>query len=94
MKPDDEFAGQGGRYEMREGKRVRIEESTQDHPEGNTARDKDGRPIVHATSDQIAAREKVAADAKARFSSAPVPESPPAPETLSEGAGRSRKGAN
>ncbi len=34
----------GGRYEMKDGKRVRIE-GTRDHPEGNRARDKDGKPL-------------------------------------------------
>lgn len=41
----DEFQGQGGRYEIRDGKRVRIEEPTKDHPEGNCAREADGKPI-------------------------------------------------
>jgi hypothetical protein len=41
----DEFHGQGGRYEIRDGKRVRIEAPTKDHPEGNCARDADGKAI-------------------------------------------------
>lgn len=41
----DEFAGQGGRYEIRDGKRVRVEEPTKDHPEGNCARDEHGKPF-------------------------------------------------
>lgn len=42
---NDEFQGQGGRFEIREGKRVRVEEPTKDHPEGNCAREADGKPI-------------------------------------------------
>ena len=34
-----------GRYEMRDGKRVLVEEPTQDHPEGNRARTADGKPV-------------------------------------------------
>lgn len=40
----DQFDGQGGRYEIRDGKRVRVEEPTKDHPEGNRARDAQGKP--------------------------------------------------
>ena len=52
----DEFEGQGGRYEVRDGTRVRLEESTKDHPEGNTARDRGGKAVEHLTSEQIAGR--------------------------------------
>jgi hypothetical protein len=41
----DEFHGQGGRYEIRDGKRVQVEAPTKDHPEGNCARDADGKAI-------------------------------------------------
>jgi len=40
-----EFHGEGGSYEVRDGKRVRVVEATKDHPEGNRARDADGRPL-------------------------------------------------
>ena len=42
---NDEFHGQGGRYEMRDGKRVQVEAPTRDHPEGNCAREADGKAI-------------------------------------------------
>ena len=35
----------GGRFEIRDGKRVRVEEPTKDHPEGNRAREADGMPV-------------------------------------------------
>lgn len=41
----DEFHGQGGAYVVKDGKRVRVEEPTKDHPEGNRARDAEGRPL-------------------------------------------------
>lgn len=41
----DEFEGQGGAYEVRDGKRVRVEEPTKDHPEGNRPRDEHGKPL-------------------------------------------------
>jgi hypothetical protein len=41
----DQFHGQGGRYEIRDGKRVQVEAPTKDHPEGNCARDEHGKPI-------------------------------------------------
>lgn len=42
----DEFAGQGGSYRIgADGKRVRVEAPTQDHPQGNRARDAQGRPL-------------------------------------------------
>jgi hypothetical protein len=44
-KDKDEFHGQGGAYIVRDGKRVRVEDPTKDHPDGNRARDKDGNPI-------------------------------------------------
>ncbi|MFZ5530295.1 MAG: hypothetical protein ACOY4U_04495 [Pseudomonadota bacterium] len=39
----DEFAGQGGSYVMKDGKRVRVEE-TVEHPDGHCARGTDGKP--------------------------------------------------
>jgi len=45
MEKTDEFHGQGGAYVMRDGKRVRVEAPTKDHPEGNRPRDADGRPL-------------------------------------------------
>ncbi len=44
----DEFHGQGGTYEVREGKRVLVTPPTQSHPEGDRARDADGKPIDEA----------------------------------------------
>lgn len=44
----DEFDGMGGAYVMKDGKRVRVEEPTRDHPDGNRARDKDGKPLERA----------------------------------------------
>jgi hypothetical protein len=41
----DEFAGQGGSYVFKDGKRVQVEAPTKDHPEGNRPRDADGRPL-------------------------------------------------
>ena len=41
----DEFHGQGGSYEIRDGKRVRIEEPTRDHEQGNRARTADGTAL-------------------------------------------------
>ncbi|MEW6314131.1 MAG: hypothetical protein AB1513_08855 [Pseudomonadota bacterium] len=40
----DEFSGQGGSYVVKDGKRVRVEE-TVEHPDGNCARDADGQPV-------------------------------------------------
>jgi hypothetical protein len=51
----DEFDGQGGAFVMKDGKRVRVEEPTRDHPEGNRARDKDGRAIDAALEEKPAA---------------------------------------
>ena len=41
---DDEFHGQGGSYEIRDGKRVRVEEPTAMTATGG-ARDADGKPL-------------------------------------------------
>lgn len=41
----DEFAGQGGSYEIRDGKRVRVE-VTEEHPDGLCARDASGTPVA------------------------------------------------
>lgn len=41
----DEFHGQGGTFEVRGGRRVLVTPPTQDHPEGNRAREADGTPI-------------------------------------------------
>ena len=91
---DDEFAGQGGRYEMRDGKRVRIEESTSDHPDGNTARDAQGNVIVHASSERIAAREKAAATGAAPAQRSAAPQTPaPATADVPDFLNR-KKGAN
>ncbi len=44
MKTRDEFDGVGGRYEIRDGKRVQVEAPTKDHPDGNKGpRDSDGK---------------------------------------------------
>jgi len=51
----DEFHGQGGAYVVRSGKRVRVEEPTKDHPEGNRPRDKDGKPLDAAAVEPAAA---------------------------------------
>lgn len=42
----NEFAGQGGSYKVdADGRLVRAEAPTQDHPLGNRARDAQGRPL-------------------------------------------------
>lgn len=51
----DEFDGQGGCYEIREGKRVRVTEPTKDHPEGNRPRDEHGRALDVAPEEPKAA---------------------------------------
>ena len=51
----DEFHGQGGAYVVRSGKRVRVEEPTKDHPEGNRPRDRDGKPLDAVAAEQPAA---------------------------------------
>jgi hypothetical protein len=45
MSEQDQHQGEGGAYVMRDGQRVRVEEPTKDHPEGNRARDASGKPI-------------------------------------------------
>jgi hypothetical protein len=57
----DEFAGQGGDYEIRNGVRVRVSEPTADHPEGNCARNHEGKRIVDIERE---AAEAAAAEAK------------------------------
>jgi len=42
---DDEFHGVGGSYEVRDGKRVRVDEPQQHHPDGDRARDPDGNAL-------------------------------------------------
>lgn len=37
--------GEGGRYELRDGERVRVDEPQKHHPEGDRARDERGRPV-------------------------------------------------
>jgi hypothetical protein len=56
----DPYAGQGGSYIVKNGKRERVTDPTQDHPEGNCARDADGTPVppAHHTA-------KAAGDAEA-----------------------------
>ncbi len=66
----DEFAGQGGSYEMRDGKRARVVEPTKNHPEGNCARDAEGRPVLGPEHGIVAA----------------APASEPAPERPKPGA--------
>lgn len=45
QKPTDDFHGQGGSYEIRDGVRVRVEEPTAPTDTGG-ARDADGKPLV------------------------------------------------
>ncbi len=47
MEPD-EFHGEGGTYEVREGKRVQVTPPTQPHADGDRARNADGKPIDEA----------------------------------------------
>ncbi|MGQ9370529.1 hypothetical protein [Azospirillum sp. A39] len=61
---------EGGRYVMKDGKRVRVQEPTRDHPEGHGARDADGRLI---------GRPPAARPAKAAKGSAPMPAPMPMP---------------
>ena len=42
---NDEFSGEGGTFEVRDGKRVRVSPPSQPHPEGDQPRDEHGRPI-------------------------------------------------
>ena len=47
----DEFSGQGGSYVIdKDGKRMRVETPTQDHPEGNRPRDAEGKPLDFAAA--------------------------------------------
>lgn len=65
MKPD-EFQGIGGRYEIRDGKRVRVEESTRPSDTGG-ARDADGKPFdaPAAVEEKPAAAKKTSRTAAA-----------------------------
>lgn len=42
---NDEFNGQGGSFQIRDGKRVRIDEEQQRHPGGDRPRDADGNAL-------------------------------------------------
>lgn len=42
----DEFHGLAGSFEIRDGKRVRTEEATREHPDGNRPRSADGKPLA------------------------------------------------
>lgn len=42
---NDEFDGVGGTYHVINGRRVRKEDPTKDHPEGNCARNADGTRV-------------------------------------------------
>ncbi len=43
--------GRGGRYEMKDGKRVLVEEPTADHPDGNAPRDRHGKRLDRPAPD-------------------------------------------
>ena len=58
MKQPDEFHGQGGSYIVENGVRRRVEEPTQDHPEGNRPRDTNGRPLDIAPAPEQPASDK------------------------------------
>lgn len=47
-------AGTGGEFIVENGVRRRVSKPTQDHPEGNRPRDKDGKPIIDSA---VALRE-------------------------------------
>jgi hypothetical protein len=44
-----ENPAEGGRYEIKRGKRVQVEAPTREHPEGNRARDADVQVEVEQT---------------------------------------------
>lgn len=41
----DKFQGEGGSFEMRNGERVQTAEPSAPHPDGDRARDADGKPV-------------------------------------------------
>jgi hypothetical protein len=41
----DEFHGEGGTFEVRDGKRILVTPPTQPHPDGDRARNADGKPV-------------------------------------------------
>jgi hypothetical protein len=57
--------GQGGDYVIEDGRRIRVGQPTQDHPEGNTARDASGRKLSDIEA-ELAKTDKKTADALAR----------------------------
>ena len=66
----DEYAGQGGSYRVEaDGRLVRVEAPTQDHPQGNRPRDAQGRPL----------------DVPAEISAAEVPAAEPQPKSARRG---------
>ena len=71
----DEFHGVGGSYEIRDGKRVRLDTPQTDHPDGPRARDADGNPhdrpeetapALVAPTPEAAAEEPAAGSRRAR----------------------------
>jgi hypothetical protein len=66
---NDEFHGVGGSFEIRDGKRVRVHE-TVDHPEGNRARDADGKaldqPLENAPALVAPTQEAAAGESSAK----------------------------
>lgn len=70
--PDDDklaFPGEGGRYVVKDGKRIRVEESTRDHPDGNRPRDSEGRALDGITGRPIEPEEPKPAPAPAGVTS-------------------------
>ncbi len=41
----DKFQGEGGSFEIRNGERVQVSAPGKPHPEGDRARDADGKPV-------------------------------------------------
>lgn len=77
----DEFDGVGGAYVMKDGKRVRVSEPTRDHPEGNRARDKDGKPLEE-TSPPAGGGVAPGAGVVGEKAAPPAPERPSGPRRL------------
>lgn len=78
----DEYAGQGGSFEIRDGKRVRIEAPTKATDTGG-ARDADGKPLPGT----------VPPDASQPSASQPSDQPAALPETAQPAARQSRKPA-
>jgi len=56
MSNTDQFSGVGGSYTVdpRTGERKQVEKPTEDHPEGNQARDENGKPLDQPAETQPA----------------------------------------